>query len=256
MLGHHAAANAPHACNTDSSTTGQKPNCFVYLQHTRPGISCQWALHTSHGCDGAAQAGAASNDDGLNAPGLLALVQALVADGLFDVCVCGPADEQVSSCAEELPPSAVLVHLLLQTARQWSVARGLHRCCGPSELSAVCCSPAPQALTLVAGLQSAKSHAITLGRPLGSYPIEVPQTAEAYAVRAPLYVLELRYAISADASARMRDLAAHKPAYVRHAGRGNARRLSHAGPQQLTVQGAAAGSLSCLARVRFLSGCI
>jgi len=197
-----------------------------------------------------------SNDDGINAPGLLALVQALVADGLFDVCVCGPADEQVSSCAEELPPSAVLVHLILQTARQWSVARGLHRCCGPSELSAVCCSPAPQALTLVAGLQSAKSHAITLGRPLVSYPIEVPQTAEAYAVRAPLYVLELRYAISADASARMRDLAAHKPAYVRHAGRGNARRLSHAGPQQLTVQGAAAGSLSCLARVRFLSGCI
>jgi len=38
-----------------------------------------------------------SNDDGINAPGLLALVQALVADGLYDVCVCGPAVEQVSS---------------------------------------------------------------------------------------------------------------------------------------------------------------
>lgn len=63
-----------------------------------------------------------SNDDGINAPGLRALVAALVADGCT-VCVCGPADEQ-----------------------------------------------------------SAKSHAITLGRPLLAYPIAVPNVDEAFAV--------------------------------------------------------------------------
>ena len=64
-----------------------------------------------------------SNDDGINAPGLRALVAALVADGVCTVCVCGPADEQ-----------------------------------------------------------SAKSHAITLGRPLLAYPIAVPNVDEAIAV--------------------------------------------------------------------------
>ncbi|KAK9838311.1 hypothetical protein WJX81_003708 [Elliptochloris bilobata] len=64
-----------------------------------------------------------SNDDGINAPGLRALVEALVSDGTCTVCVCGPADEQ-----------------------------------------------------------SAKSHAITLGRPLLSYPISVPDVEEAFAV--------------------------------------------------------------------------
>jgi len=84
--------------------------------------------------------------------------------------------------------------------------------CPPCKLSVVCCSLAPQALTQLAGLQSAKSHAITLGRPLVSYPIEVPLTAEAYAVRAPLHMSELRSALSADASTRVHDPAAHKPA--------------------------------------------
>ena len=65
-----------------------------------------------------------SNDDGINAPGLRALVAALVADGICTVCVCGPADEQ-----------------------------------------------------------SAKSHAITLGRPLLAFPIAVPNVDEAFAVR-------------------------------------------------------------------------
>ena len=64
-----------------------------------------------------------SNDDGINAPGLRALVAALVADGVCTVCVCGPADEQ-----------------------------------------------------------SAKSHAITLGRPLLAFPIAVPNVDEAFAV--------------------------------------------------------------------------
>jgi len=77
--------------------------------------------------------------------------------------------------------------------------------CPPCKLSVVCCSLAPQALTQLAGLQSAKSHAITLGRPLVSYPIEVPLTAEAYAVRAPLHMSELRSALSADASTRVHD---------------------------------------------------
>lgn len=45
-----------------------------------------------------------SNDDGINAPGLLALVQALVVDGLYDVCVCGPADEQVTNASVAVHP--------------------------------------------------------------------------------------------------------------------------------------------------------
>ena len=72
-----------------------------------------------------------SNDDGINAPGLRALVEALVADNSCEVCVCGPADEQ-----------------------------------------------------------SAKSHAITLGRPLQSYPISVPDVAEAYAVRQAIHAAQ------------------------------------------------------------------
>ena len=169
-------------------------------------VSYYWALHTSHSCDGAAQASADQQRHGINAPGLLALVQALVADGLYDVCVCGPADEQVSSCPSSSPraQSQFTKFCRLLSSEAWcgNRAAALLR-----EPSAVCWSSAPQALTSFAGVQSAKSHAITLGRPLVSYPIEVPQTAEAYAVRVPLHVSQLRTALSAGASTRMHDLA-------------------------------------------------
>ena len=64
-----------------------------------------------------------SNDDGINAPGLQALVAELVRQNFCTVCVCGPSGEQ-----------------------------------------------------------SGQSHAITLGRPLACFPINVPGAQQSFAV--------------------------------------------------------------------------
>ncbi len=196
----------------DPCSTGQKPDrcAWTHLLHITILINPGSHIigHCTHRIAVMAQRKRVliSNDDGINAPGLLALVQALVADGLYDVCVCGPADEQVSSCPSSSPraQSQFTKFCRLLSSEAWcgNRAAALLR-----EPSAVCWSSAPQALTSFAGVQSAKSHAITLGRPLVSYPIEVPQTAEAYAVRVPLHVSQLRTALSAGASTRMHDLA-------------------------------------------------
>lgn len=65
-----------------------------------------------------------SNDDGINAPGLQALVAELVKEDFCTVCVCGPSGEQ-----------------------------------------------------------SGQSHAITLGKPLACFPINVPGAQQSFAVR-------------------------------------------------------------------------